>query len=243
MAQRVAELRKKQNARLKKEQQKKQQDADNNPITGLHEMFELDKYKECYIVGGGPSLTNFDWSLLNDKFVIAINRAYEVLPNAQIVYFTDKDYWKIHKDNMIKHSGKLFRGTCVLKDIKHPKVTEWFLSGEHGLETKSGQLRHGRNSTYAAINLAGIHLGFKKINLLGIDMKWGKPGNKSTSHWHDGHKRVDSESAYKMMINNFIKLKGYLDQHKIKVVNINNNSNLKCFPKETLEQHFNLQGK
>ena len=48
---------------------------------------------ECFIVGGGPSLSSFDWSLLNNKITIAINNAYQVLPQASICYFTDNDWF------------------------------------------------------------------------------------------------------------------------------------------------------
>ena len=81
--------------------------------------------KECYIIGGGPSLIGFDWSKLDGKFVIAINRAYEVLPNAQIVYFTDDDYYQRHRSEMLAHSGKKFRGRIARQRvIKDPEVTE-----------------------------------------------------------------------------------------------------------------------
>lgn len=228
----------KQAKKIQAEKQQQDKEVAAYSVDNLDKMFDLDKYNECYIVGGGPSLKNFDWSLLDEKFVIAINRAYEVLPNAQIIYFTDKDYWEDHKNKMLKHKGELFRGTCKLNDIQNPRVTEWFLTGETGLETRGGKLKHGRNSTYAAINLAGVHLKFKKIYLLGIDMKWGIPGDNTTSHWHSGHKRIDRHTVYGMMINNFIKLKPLLEKQKIQVINVNDDSNLLCFPVETTKQHF-----
>lgn len=203
---------------------------------------DLVKYNyTCYIAGGGPSLKGFDWSILDDKFVIAINRSYEVLPYAQILYFTDQDYWDAHKEKMRAHSGTLVRG--VLKLGKSDKdITEYYLSGAQGLETTPGSLKHGSNSPYAATNLA-VQLGFKKIYLLGIDMKWGKKGDKSTSHWHSGHKRIDGESVFKKMIANWQTMKQPLKELGVEIINVNTpeQTDLKVFPIKSFEEVFKVE--
>ena len=61
------------------------------------------KNRTVYIVGGGPSLKDFDWSLLNDKRVIAINRAYEKLPRAQVVFWMDDLFFKEHWQGLCLH--------------------------------------------------------------------------------------------------------------------------------------------
>jgi hypothetical protein len=197
-----------------------------------------EKYNNaCYIVAGGPSLKDFDWNKLKGQFVIAINRSYEVLPEAQIVYFTDKDYWLRHKEAMLQHKGQLMRGALnPAKEEQHPDVILWHLTGATGLETNPGCLKHGSNSTYAATNLAAVHLNFKRIYLLGVDMKWGTAGDKSTSHWHDGHKRIDAESGYKNMINNWQTIVAPLKELGVEVWNANPNSALNCFPKCTIDR-------
>jgi hypothetical protein len=192
----------------------------------------------CYIVGGGSSLRNFDWADLDGKFVIAINRAYEVLPNAQIVYFTDLDFWQMHRDRMLAHKGKKIKGTIGKETVNNPDVEEYKLSGPQGLETIPKQLRHGYNSTYAAINLAAVHLKFKKIYLLGIDMKWGNQGNKATSHWHSGHKRIDAESVYLRMIKAYDTIGEPLRKLGTEVINITRDSDLKVFPKVDFDTVF-----
>jgi len=197
--------------------------------------FDLDIAKQyndmCFIVGGGSSLRNFDWTDLDGKFVIAVNRAYEVLPNAQIVYFTDNDFWELHKEFMLKHAGKKIRGSIGDKaNLANAFVEEYKLTGPHGLETTPKQLRHGYNSTYAAINLA-VHYKFKKIYLLGVDMKWGNAGNKATSHWHTGHKRIDAESVYKRMLGSYDTIVKPLRDLGIEVINVTRDSELKVFPK------------
>jgi len=203
-------------------------------------MFEAhpEKYNNaCYIVAGGPSLKDFDWNKLKGQFVIAINRSYEVLPDAQIVYFTDRDYWLRHKDAMLQHKGQLMRGVLNLqKEEQHPDVILWHLTGATGLETNPGRLKHGANSTYAATNLAAVHLKFKRIYLLGVDMKWGKRGDKSTSHWHDGHKRIDAETGYQSMMKNWLTIVDPLKEIGVEVWNANPDSALECFPKCTIDR-------
>jgi len=196
--------------------------------------------RTCYIIGGGASLKDFDWSLLDGKFVIAINRAYEVLPNAQIVYFTDDDYYRRHKEAMEKHSGIKVKGSLNPALVNAPGVIQFHLITDQGLVLQPGCLAHGSNSTYAAINMAGVHLGFNKIYLLGVDMKWGNRGDRTTTHWHDGHKRIDPEGAYDMMIEKYKTLVGPLRFRGIEVINVNNpeDTDLKVFPIQTFEEVF-----
>lgn len=182
--------------------------------------------KQCFIVGGGPSLTNFDWSLLDGKITIAINNAYKVLPNASIVYFTDNDWWNAHKEELLAHKGVKIKGSTKATMIHHPKVKEYELTKASGLELTGGCLAHGYNSVHAAINLAVV-LGFKEIYLLGVDMGW----QDGKSHWHDEHTRVDPESAYAMMKACFDVTAQELWARRVEVINLNPDSKLECFPK------------
>jgi len=185
-----------------------------------------DKKDCCFIVGGGPSLSGFNWNHLDDQYVIAINRAYEVLPKADVLYFTDQDYWEVHKDKMKQHGGKLIRGTTRLGATHDDTVQEYKLTGQRVLDLEPGCLKHGNNSTYAAINLALFHLNFSTVYLLGVDMKW----NQNKSHWHSGHKRTDPEIVYNNMINCYQELSQELLKYPDKkVINLNDDSALKCF--------------
>jgi len=204
----------------------------------INDIITIDHAKynnECFIVGGGPSLIGFNWALLANKFTIAINRAYEVLPTANLLYFTDTDYWERHKDAMCAHGAPICRGAITANQTNHPRVNDFLLTGARGIETLPGKLRHGSNSPYAALNLAGVHLGFKTVYLMGVDMKWGE-GKKT--HWHDGHKRIDPESGYANMINAYDQLVHILPQHGFQVININSGSRIKTLPTVSYEQIF-----
>ncbi len=205
----------------------------------------VDKFnKTCYIIGGGPSLEHFNWSLLGeDKFIIAINRAYETIPNAQVVYFTDDDWYADHKKRgLYKHSGTKIKGSLNPSKLGNDnKIRQMFLSGPMGLDMKPNNLKHGRNSPYAACNMA-IQWGFKKIYLLGIDLGYGRKDPKGKrghkTHWHDGHRRIDGESTYKSFGKSYAALPKLIQPHNVTIISVNSRQNLKCFPCETYEEHF-----
>lgn len=189
---------------------------------------------ECYIIGGGPSLKGFDWSLLEGKFVIAINRAYEVVPNAQILYFTDPPFFNKHRVGMEAHGGSIVRGATSLGGIGFEKVVEYKLTGPGGLEKASGCLKHGSNSAYAAINLAGVHLGFNTIYLLGLDQQY----NGKVTHFHDGHDRIDPPAVFDKCGKMWKTLANPLQAEGIMVYNVNNSSSLNVFPMKSYEMIF-----
>lgn len=186
----------------------------------------------CCIVGGGPSLCNFDWSILDNHFVIALNRAYEVLPKAQIIYFTDRDFHERHWEKMEKHGGMLIRGAINPdNEQQHPRLAYYKLANKNGFFTEPGKLAHGSNSGYAALNLAAAHLHFKKIALLGLDMQW----NGDKSHWHSGHKRIDADSTIRKWAKHFDDMKEPLDELGCEVFNVNPNSGITAFPQVPFE--------
>jgi len=201
---------------------------------------DLEHYKHtCYIVGGGPSLNDFSWAKLNGKFVIAINTTHIILPNANIIYCTDPPWIEPNKETLTKHKAPVWQGVLKLNSPKKLACVDkqWCLTGADGLETKPGCLRHGSNSMYAATNLAAVHLGFKKIYLLGADMKWGIVSNPKTSHWHSKlhpHIRNDGEAVYVKMRNNFKTIKQPLIDMGVEVINVNT-------PEGTALEHFPIQ--
>jgi len=204
-----------------------------------------DHQNTCFIVGGGTSLIGFDWSLLDDKFVIAVNNAYSKLPNAQVLYCTDPPWIQDHYEDLKKFDGLIYQGVLRLNIPAKIDLVDkqWHLTGVQGLETKEGCMRHGSNSTYAAINMAAVHLGFKQIYLLGIDMRWAKRNIKSSSHWHSDdrpHKRIDGEAVYSKMRDAYKTIVKPLQEMGVNVTNITpkNGSNLDTFETLTFEEAF-----
>jgi len=199
------------------------------------------KDKDCFIIGGGPSLEGFDWSLLRGKRTIGINRAFEKF-DPTIIFSMDTRYlnWILRNHyglevNVKFKQSKAYKVWLCTYTCKLPGnifIIPVYINYSRGfkafpLSMKEG-IGHGNNSGYGAINLAAC-LGVKRIYLLGFDMKCD--GKKT--HWHDGHKRLmkpsvlENYKTYFRIAANEIKRKT-----KIEVINLNPDSALDCFPKK-----------
>ena len=217
----------------------------NNPATQINQTPWLEQYnKTAYVIGGGPSLVGFKWNLLSNKFVVGINRAYEVLPEAQVIYFTDDDWYNQHKVALHAHKGTKIKGSLSpVKLGNNTDIYQFHLTGPTGLDMTAGSLRHGSNSTYAVLNML-CQWGFKTIYLLGVDLKWktvsigGIKGKNKKTHWHSGHRRIDGEALYTRLSKNFEQLAPMLKEHDVTVINVNNDTKLKAFPVKKYEEVF-----
>lgn len=189
-----------------------------------------------YIIGGGPSLSDFKWNRLNGKKTIAINKSILSYPQADIMYWTDSRVYGWYKKEIDKFKGLKYtirHHHSYTGDIKVLKRGNKF-----GLEEAKDTLAHGNNSGYAAINLAYL-LGAKKIILLGYDMKNdGKRG-----HYHDGYPApVTGDNIYKeQFIPGFNVLADLLKAKNITVLNASPQSSLTVWPKITLDQALSLK--
>jgi hypothetical protein len=106
-------------------------------------------------------------------------------------------------------------------------------TGEQGVEVNPTGLRSGRNSGAAAINLA-VHFGAARILLLGYDM-----GAKDERHAHffGAHKfPLRGNSPYKLFRDMMANMVAPLQQLGIEVVNCSRHTELKCFPRQPLEE-------
>ena len=189
-----------------------------------------------YLIGGGPSLKNFNWNLLNGKKTIAINKSIKFYPNADVVYWTDGRFHDWFKDEISKFKGLKYTIT-PRRDFKDD-INLLKRGVKFGLETATNALAHGNNSGYAAINLA-IHLGAKKIILLGYDMS----NNGKESHFHDGYKvNATSEKIYTThFLQGFSVLKESIKGMNIKILNASPTSRLNTFPIITIEEALSLR--
>jgi len=198
--------------------------------------------KTIYIVGGGPSLYGYDWNLLKEKNIIGINRAFEVVPWADFIYFTDYKFFIEYQHKGLLDVDSIL--ATVDDRIRHTNVMNFINSGVNGIDTSKDCLRVGKNSGHAAINLA-VHLGAKRIVLLGFDMCTEQCSvtrirdKKSMmvsgrSHWHEGYKTGPNLGTYPTMLRHFPSLVDPLKELGIEVLNASPRSKLEIFPKISL---------
>lgn len=202
--------------------------------------------QRCFIIGGGESLKDFEFSQLEGEPVIAVNRAYEKV-NAQIMFAIDaKLYTWITEGKLGEEAKKRFEefgGHKVWLDSHRYSLRGVMkLTGIDGtglsFSMKNG-LKHGGNSGYGALNLA-VCLGANPIYLLGFDMK-GKAGKQT--HWHSGYPKAQPDTVYKKFKTYFESAAPILKRRGIRVVNLNPDSALKCFEFGKLEDIENLEVK
>lgn len=165
---------------------------------------------KVFIIGGGPSLSNFDFSTLEGQDVIAVNKSIEHVQSAK--YFITMDYTFLQKTQLtvddinkkadssyfvlntghdyIKNVNGIF--TDTRNNLQYLKLNEF--SGviqskldylpSTGFGKNISEFCHGSNSGYCALQLA-ILAGYKEIYLLGFD--FAIESNKT--HFHNGYRQ------------------------------------------------------
>jgi hypothetical protein len=182
----------------------------------------------CFIVGGGPSLINFDFNRLINVNTIVVNNAIfdAVNPN----YFITKDYSFFLKVGIVGSNFKQQRFNSfvstnaekvfvagyygdTIKD-KDEKIYDTKLklfydtdlfdtvvksTEAKGIGTSFDDFRCGGDSGYCALQLA-ILLKFKTIYLLGIDLV-----TRARSHYHNAYRWRGAE-VYKKKLESWFNL-------------------------------------
>jgi hypothetical protein len=196
--------------------------------------------QRCFILGGGPSLARFDFGRLKDRGrIIAVNRAFEYTPFSDILFFMDQRFYKM------LHAGRLgpdaqkkwaeFQGHKVFLNIlgrQHEDVYSVKSLGRIGLSNSLAKgIYHGNNSGVGALGLA-ICLRANPIYLLGFDFKF----DAGKSHFHSGYKFPMKEGVVRSFIRDFERVNRFLVKTNFKIVNLNPDSALRCFPFSTIDE-------
>lgn len=224
----------------------------NRKIT---EKFNSDSWrgKRCFIIGGGPSLENFDYHQLDNELTIGVNKSFKNYPNATINYSMDSPFYDDMKAGKLDDSEtKLwdqwnsFTGTHVFltpMEIKNNFGKEVFLvrrcwAPSINREDLDKGIYGGCNSGLGAIMLA-LALGALPIYLLGYDLK--VDGNKT--HNHDGYPNRNVEEFNKKLseyCQEIWNLSDLFVRSDVDIVNLNKDSQLRCFRFENLEEVINV---
>ncbi len=212
------------------------------------------KGSPCIVVGGGPSLENFNWDLLHGWRVIGINRVYEQF-DPTIIFSMDTRFLRwIDEGKYGQEAREKFANTKAYKvwlctyncklpdDVFVVRVWKNYSQGFRAFPlTMNNGIGHGNNSGYGALNLA-VCLGANPIYLLGFDMNYRKledegPFDAVTStHWHEGNPQSHKPTTVKGFIQYF-QLPALTAKEKgIEIVNLNPKSALPYFPKRHYEE-------
>lgn len=191
----------------------------------------------CFIIGGGPSLVGFDFNRLRGKGrVIAINRAFEFIPWADVLFFMDWKFYKLCHDTPNRLAlWQDFQGLRVFCNLMGRKLEDCYnirSLGRHGMSWSiSKGIYHGNNSGHGALVMA-LALGCRPIYLLGYDMNRDPKGR---GHFHSGYGHKANPNLGPIFIKAFQELAGRIPRVNY-IVNCNPKSGLRIWPFQTIDE-------
>lgn len=193
------------------------------------------KGKDCWIVGSGFSLNNFDFSKLDDKFTIGVNHVIEHYDNLDCLIFADRIFTKTTTYDLSKFNGLIFASEKTIYCDQMQEILNQdnvFIYQDNrtaiswNLENQG--LYHPTNSGMMAMNLALI-MEAKPIYLLGYDYKY-LAGNMHFYENKEHHNRYPEQKFIKKL-DKMVRFSEYRDRF----INCSMNSNLNLFTKKPLE--------
>jgi hypothetical protein len=190
----------------------------------------------CVVLASGPSLTTEQVDHVRRAVgikSIVVNSTYETFPEADVLYGGDFLWWKANYLDVRKH----FKGECWTQDRTS--------ADRYGLRWVKGVNRDGLslkdfihlngNSGMQAVNLAYLW-GFRRILLLGFDMRLGPKGEK---HWHADHPApLVQAQVFSEWVHKGAKLAAGLKAAGCEVINCTPGSAWRDFPESTIEKEL-----
>jgi hypothetical protein len=215
----------------------------NNKSRDISELYspKIWEGKRCFLLAGGDSLKNFNYSCLAGELTVGVNRTFETF-EPTVNYSMDVSFWnwlhgykaseeegRIRLQKWREYSGiKLFLenpgkdfgvGTFFIKRLSERALSLSIKRGIYG----------GTNSGFGALSFI-IAMGCKLIYLLGLDLKV----NGTSTHWHDGYPGQTVERTSRVLTNFqkvFTEFAPSIQRLGVTVVNLNPGSALDCFSK------------
>jgi len=200
-------------------------------------------WSQCIVVATGPSLTEAVAARVRahqhtGTRVVAVNDAYTLLPEADVLYAGDGDWWNVHR-GCVDFAGEKWSSHGQGND--KTQVAAYYglrlVAGPRqfdapGFSLDGRCIHYGNTSGFQAINLA-ILFGATEISLVGFDMRvpTGQPRHFFGDHPEPlgnvcdyGHFLFAFNAAAKML------------PKTIRIVNCTPGSALRCFPMGELEE-------
>jgi uncharacterized Rossmann fold enzyme len=198
--------------------------------------------ESVFIIGGGPSLRNFQSRQLEGKKVVVTNEAFSLYPSAHALMFVDVGWWqrRVHEVLEVFEGLIIGRGPYgrMYKAQGREVVNVGFKSGM--VWSEDARLVGGKNSGLAAINAAFL-MGAKRAFLLGFDCR-NVAGRNNYHHLHDdasqrnvGHRYLNLFLPEFLEASKRIESLRRVEGVEFEVVNITPGSALKCFPERSID--------
>jgi len=183
--------------------------------------------KTAVILASGPSLNaeQIDAARRSGHHCIVVNATYRVFPDADTLYAGDMMFWRTYFPDI----ARTFKGKLVTCDssaaARWPRITRVRGCNREGLGKEI--IHMNGSSGFQAINLAYLR-GFKRVIVLGMDMKLGPKGEQ---HHHADHPSPCVQALdLKGWLHNSVKLGLDFEKTDCEVLNATPGSALRCFP-------------
>lgn len=200
------------------------------------------------VAASGPSLRKEELTFAAARArTIVINDVYRFLPEGDMLYAADPDWWTRYAEAHIwPVDGRSYPGAVDFKGIKVTQDWEsakkWGLHHvpSKGIDENKGPCRsislnpayihQGSTSGFQAFNLA-VHLGAAKILLMGLDMGYQ---NGKTHFFGDHPPGLQKQTPFETSMQAFESAGHDVAAMGIDVFNVSLDSHMKCFPKRRL---------
>lgn len=194
------------------------------------------KNQDVFIIGGGDSLRNFDWTLLKEERTIGCNDAYKLgVKTCKICMFGDVTWFKENESALTEYAktGAVFTNA---NRLYHTRLSWLWTLQRKSTGLSKTKLAWNGNTGAAAVNLALI-LGAKRVFLLGFDMHLAKDGK---ANWHSQSNKKADKDVYAKFLEGFMKLSIALknDVFNCEIINVTDNSDLDLFLKISCQKFW-----
>ena len=223
--------------------------------------------KSVVVIGGGPSLQDFDWDLLPVSMPqIAINMAFMRAPRADAFFTEDlrvielchgiiSDFTKPTCDlNAVHEAWKAFSGTKVFHALdpsyvgqalgldREIQVIERKRKDKYWSYRLEEGLSYSSNSAIGALNLAQI-MGAKTIYCLGLDCRMmGREANYHSMYPQEWRMASGQDESFKSDFEHWAEL--HLRKAGVRVVNVINPafpSAIEAWPKMPYKEFYTCE--
>ncbi len=188
--------------------------------------------EDVFIIGGGPSLAEMNLDPIHDRCVIGVNQAFELGSWIDILFFVDQRFLDWNREAIREFPNMKLAALGSKRSDSGVKLIERSRK-QTGISEKADSICYNSNGGAAAINLA-VHLGAKRIFLLGFDMKT----TSGKHNWHDKHQVKPKDDIYSTrFLVAFTDIRKDAEKLGIEIINLTPGSALDDFPKGSLEDY------
>ena len=190
--------------------------------------------QDVFVIGGGPSLRDFDWDRLRGSLTIGCNDAFALGPSVcSVCTFGDLKWFNCHRREL-----EMFPNPVItVQPTLYENSPDWLLVAKRqrqGLH-RDGSLGWGGNTGCIALNLA-LALGALRVFLLGFDMSMVD----GQTNWHDHNLGTPNDGSYVRFAIGFERMAQDLPAvfPGREVINLTPGSKLNHFPKGQIDSYL-----